>query len=29
MIADNGWKSQRRNGEWENICPECQKGGGE
>lgn len=23
----NGWKSQRHNGEWEDVCPECQEGG--
>lgn len=23
---DNGWKSQKNNGEWEDICPECQEG---
>ena len=23
----NGWKSQRRNGEWEDVCPECLEGG--
>jgi len=22
---DYGWKSQRRNGEWEDVCPECQE----
>lgn len=22
---ENGWKSQRRNGEWEDICPKCQE----
>ena len=21
----NNWKSQRRNGEWEEVCPECQE----
>ena len=21
---DEGWKSQKHNGEWEDICPECQ-----
>ncbi len=20
-----GWKSQKRKGEWEDICPECQE----
>lgn len=20
-----GWKSQRRYGEWEDVCPECQE----
>ena len=24
----NGWKSQRHNGEWEDICPECAEGSG-
>lgn len=24
---DNGWRSQRRNGEWEDVCPECQEAG--
>ena len=19
----NGWKSQRRGGEWEDVCPDC------
>lgn len=19
-----GWKSQKRNGEWEDVCPDCQ-----
>jgi hypothetical protein len=23
---DNGWKSEKHNGEWEDICPECQEG---
>ena len=22
---DNGWKSQKVNGEWEDVCPECQE----
>ncbi len=22
---NNYWKSQRRNGEWEDICPYCQE----
>ena len=22
----NGWKSQKRNNEWEDVCPECQEG---
>lgn len=22
---DNGWKSQKRNGQWEDVCPECQE----
>ena len=21
----NGWKSQKYRGEWEDVCPECQK----
>lgn len=21
---DNDWKSQKHNGEWQDICPECQ-----
>jgi hypothetical protein len=21
---DNGWRSQKRNGEWEDVCPKCQ-----
>lgn len=21
----NGWKSQKRNGEWEDVCPDCQE----
>ncbi len=21
----NGWKSQRRDGQWEDVCPECQE----
>ena len=21
----NGWKSQKRNSEWEDVCPECQE----
>lgn len=21
---DNGWKSQKHNGEWQDICPDCQ-----
>jgi hypothetical protein len=20
----NNWKSQKRNGEWEDVCPDCQ-----
>ncbi|MTI95210.1 MAG: hypothetical protein FH749_06935 [Firmicutes bacterium] len=20
----NGWQSKKRNGEWEDICPDCQ-----
>jgi len=23
---ENGWKSQKYNDEWEDVCPECQKG---
>lgn len=23
---DNGWKSQKRNGQWEDVCPDCQEG---
>jgi hypothetical protein len=22
---ENGWKSQKRNGSWEDVCPDCQK----
>ena len=22
---ENGWKSQKHNGVWEDICPECQE----
>ncbi len=22
---DNDWKSQRRNGDWEDVCPDCQE----
>jgi hypothetical protein len=22
---DEGWKSQRHNGEWEDVCPDCQE----
>lgn len=21
---DNGWQSRKRNGEWEDVCPDCQ-----
>ena len=21
-----GWKSQKRQGEWEDVCPDCQEG---
>lgn len=21
---ENGWKSQKRNGQWEDVCPDCQ-----
>lgn len=24
---ENGWKSTRYRGEWEDICPMCQRGG--
>lgn len=24
----HGWKSQRRGGEWEDVCPECRELGG-
>ena len=23
---NEGWKSQKRNGEWEDVCPDCQEG---
>jgi Fe2+ or Zn2+ uptake regulation protein len=23
---ENGWKSQKYKGEWEDVCPECQEG---
>ncbi len=23
--AENGWKSQQRYSEWEDVCPECQE----
>ena len=23
---DSGWKSQKRRGEWEDVCPNCQEG---
>jgi hypothetical protein len=23
---DKGWKNKRINGDWNDICPECQKG---
>ena len=23
---ENGWKSEKYKGEWEDICPECQEG---
>ena len=26
---DNDWKSQKYKGEWEDVCPECQKMEGE
>lgn len=22
---DNGWKSQKYKGEWEDVCPDCQE----
>ena len=22
---DSGWKSQKHNGQWEDVCPECQE----
>jgi hypothetical protein len=22
---DEGWKSQKHKGEWEDVCPECQE----
>ncbi len=22
---ENGWKSQKYRGEWEDVCPECQE----
>ena len=22
---ENGWKSQKHRGEWEDVCPECQE----
>ena len=22
---ENGWKSQKYKGEWEDVCPECQE----
>lgn len=22
----NGWRSQKHQGEWEDVCPECQEG---
>lgn len=25
----NGWQRNRAGSEWENICPDCQEGGGE
>lgn len=21
----NGWKSQKRDGEWQDVCPDCQE----
>jgi len=23
---ENGWKSQKHRGEWEDVCPGCQEG---
>ena len=23
---ENGWKSEKYKGEWEDVCPECQEG---
>ena len=23
---NNGWKSQKHRGEWEDVCPECREG---
>lgn len=23
---ENGWKSQKYNNEWEDVCPKCQEG---
>lgn len=23
---ENGWKSEKYRGEWQDICPECQEG---
>jgi Fe2+ or Zn2+ uptake regulation protein len=23
---ENGWKSEKYRGEWEDVCPECQEG---
>ena len=23
---ENGWKTEKYNGAWENYCPECQEG---
>jgi hypothetical protein len=22
---DNGWKSQKKYGEWQDVCPDCQE----
>lgn len=22
---DDGWRSRRQNGDWEDVCPECQR----
>ena len=25
FAKENGWKSQKYKGEWEDVCPECQE----